>query len=89
LKAEGEDNSNLVARITELEKQKDDLASTIIKSVEDVVERKLGKVDERLAAIENIPDLRSPATTGDKPSVVRRGMGGFGEMLEAARRGTQ
>ena len=85
LKAEGEDNSNLVTRITELEKQKDDLASTIIKSVEDVVERKLGKVDERLAAIENIPDLRSPATTGEKP--VRRGMGGFGEMLEECRRG--
>jgi len=87
LKAEGEDNSNLVARITEIEKQRDDLASTIIKSVEDVVERKLGKVDERLAAIENIPDLRSPATTGEKP--VRRGMGGFGDMLEASRRGTQ
>jgi len=84
LKEEGEDVTSVQTRITQLEKQSED----IIKSVESVVERKLGKVDERLAAIENIPDLRSPATMGEKPSV-HRGMGGFGEMLEAARRGTQ
>ena len=87
LKDAGEDYATLATRIGELEKNREDLATSIVKSVETAVERKLGEFNERLTTIENIPDLKSPATSEDK-STVRRGMGGFGEMLESARRGS-
>jgi hypothetical protein len=87
LKGAGEDYKALSERIAAYEKERDALSNTIVDTVTKTVEKSLGKVEDRLSAIENIPDLKSTATLGEK-SGVYRGVG-FGAMLEAARRGTQ
>lgn len=87
LKSSGEDYKALTERIVAYEKQRDALVNSITESVQKTVERSLGSVEDRLSAIENIPDLRSPATLSEKVGV-HRGMG-FGAMLEGARSGTE
>jgi len=86
MKGIGEDTKAISERIAAYEKQRDALVNSVAETVEKTVKKSLGDVEERLSAIEGIPDLKSPATLAEQGGV-RRGMG-FGEMLEASRRGT-
>jgi phage head maturation protease len=87
LKSAGEEYKAFSERIAAYEKERDAFANSITDTVSKTVEKSLGKVEDRLSAIENIPELRSPATLGERSSVVR-GMG-FANMFEAARSGTE
>jgi len=89
LKAAGEDNPALAARIKQIEIERAALEATIVSTVEDVVTREMKKVNERIAAMENTPEFRSPATH-TKIAAVQRGFGqGFVGMFEAAFRGEE
>jgi len=81
LRKSGEDYKAMTTRIAELEKQRKDLAETVVASVEKVVERKMGDMNKRLSEIENIPDLRSPTT---ESGVTRSFRQGFRAMLNQA-----
>jgi phage head maturation protease len=87
LKSAGENYAELTERIAAYEKQRDSFVNSVTETVTKSVEKQLIGVQDRLSAIEGIPELRSPATSGER-SGVERGMG-FGAMLEASRKGTR
>jgi len=86
LREAGENYKSISERIVELEKERDKLAESVAKSVEETVQRIMVDYEKRLSAIENIPELRSPATVAKKS--LSTGIG-FLSQFEAARRGSQ
>lgn len=86
MKTVGEDTKALSLKIAVYEKQRETLVNTVTETVEKTLGQSLGALNERVAAIENSPDLHSPATLAENESV-NRGMG-FIAMVEAARKGT-
>jgi len=88
LKFAGEDSKGISGRIAGLEKQYADFSKTVVTSVEKVVTRQLTGVEQRLSAIEGIPEFRSPVTATQKAGSVYRGFG-FGAMLDAAIEGDE
>ena len=83
LKLAGEDSKAVSERITQLEAQYTDFSKNVVSSVETVVTRQLGDISKRVAAIENVPEFRSPVTATQRAGSVIRGFG-FGAMLNAA-----
>ena len=78
LKGMGENVENIEQRITQLEKERDDLQKSVVDAVSKEVQRYVKGIEDRLSAIEDIPDLHSPASIGSGVSVVR----GFGEGIK-------
>jgi len=88
IKAQGESPDDLVNRIAELEKTREELANSVTASVEKAVKKQLKGVNDRLGAIENLPDYHSPANATGQP-ILRGQDQGFRGMLDVAFRREQ